>query len=124
MPEQDIASYNKEQAAGDDLHNVVTIIMHEHGIDLPAALVRAGELHAERARHALDELWPAVRALRFGPALDAALETYVAGLMNWPRGNDSWTFESARYFGADGRRVQRERTVELYPKREARALEK
>lgn len=114
-----MASYNKEQAAGDDLHNVVTIIMHEHGVGLTAALEHAAQMHAERARHALEDLWPAVRALRFSPAVDAALAFYAEGLMNWPRGNDSWTFESQRYFGTDGPRVQRERTVALYPKREA-----
>ena len=91
--------------------------MHQHDVDLHAALQLAAEMHAERSRHALDELYPAVLTLGVSPEVYAALKFYVAGLMNWPRGNDSWTFESQRYFGKDGLRVQAERVVELYPKK-------
>ena len=112
-----MASYNKEQAAGDDLHNVVTLIMHERGVDANTALAIAGSMHAELANHAVDVLWPAAQALDVGPNMEKILALYIDGLMNWPRANDCWTFESRRYFGSDGRRVQRERVVGLYPKR-------
>ncbi|KAH9940764.1 terpenoid synthase [Epithele typhae] len=117
--DNDMASYNKEQAAGDDLHNVVTLIMHAQHVDLHAALAHAAALHAERARHVLDDLVPAIHALDVPAAVAADLAFYVDGVLNWPRGNDCWTFESMRYFGIDGPRVQRERVVELYPKRRA-----
>ena len=90
--------------------------MHQHDVDLHAALQLAAEMHAERSRHALDELYPAVLTLGVSPEVDAALKFYVAGLMNWPRGNDSWTFESQRYFGTEGMNVFEKREVTLLPR--------
>ncbi|GJE99460.1 terpene synthase [Phanerochaete sordida] len=120
--DNDMASYNKEQAAGDDLHNVVTLIMHERSVDAGTALALAGGMHAERARRVVDVLWPAARALDVGPDVKESLASYIEGLMNWPRANDCWTFESKRYFGSDGLRVQQERVVDLYPRRRVEAV--
>ncbi len=115
---KDMASYNKEQAAEDDLHNVLTIAMHEHTFDINGALEWVAKQHRERLEHAI-AIWPQVLALSFSPKIDLDLAFYVDHLMNWPRANDSWNFESGRYFGGDGLRVQKERTVQLSPKKGA-----
>lgn len=112
---QDMVSYNKEQAI-DDCHNVLAIVMHEQHLNLDEAIVWLSRRHCTRAEHAL-QVSSELQALRFSPQIDEALATYLDRLMNWPRANDCWNFESGRYFGFDGSRIQKERTVELYPKR-------
>ncbi|AEO58238.1 hypothetical protein MYCTH_2060085, partial [Thermothelomyces thermophilus ATCC 42464] len=44
----DLLSYNKEQAVGDDEHNIVTVIMAQFGMDVQGAIDRAGELSREK----------------------------------------------------------------------------
>lgn len=51
-----MASYNKEQAANDDGHNVLTIVMHEQQLDLDGALLWLLRQHQERVEHAL-QVW-------------------------------------------------------------------
>jgi len=41
----DICSWNVEQAKNDDLHNLVTIVMHHQKVDVHAAMKWIGELH-------------------------------------------------------------------------------
>ncbi|OCH88427.1 terpenoid synthase [Obba rivulosa] len=113
--DNDLASYNKEQAADDDLHNLLTIGMREKGLDLDGALSWLALEHKIRVDRVLEN-WEAVKALKFSPEIDEALAYYLEHVMNWPRANDSWNFESGRYFGNDGLRVQRDRVVELLPK--------
>ncbi len=113
---KDIASYKKEQAAGDDPHNVLIVAMHEYKFDIDDALEWVAKKHRERLEHAI-AIWPQVLALSFSPKIDLDLGFYVDHLMNWPRANDSWNFESGRYFGTDGLRVQEERTVRFSPKK-------
>jgi hypothetical protein len=38
-------SYNKEQAEGDDRYNIITIVMHERGLDVDGAIEWAREYH-------------------------------------------------------------------------------
>ncbi|KAI0752004.1 terpenoid synthase [Fomes fomentarius] len=113
--DNDMVSYNKERATGDDLHNVLNIAMHEYDLDIDGALEWLAQQHRDRVDHAIS-IWPQVLALSFSPQIDLDLAFYVDHLMNWPRGQDSWNFESGRYFGRDGLRVQKERTVQLSPK--------
>lgn len=48
---------------------------------------------------------------------DASLLAYIDGIGNWVRANDTWSFESQRYFGSKGLEIQAQRTLELWPKR-------
>jgi len=41
---------------------------------------------------------------------------YCDGLGNWVRANDTWSFESERYFGKKGLHIMRNRWVSLMPK--------
>ena len=88
--------------------------MHELNTDLDGAIAWAVAHHKvlEARFHAALAALPT-----FEPAVDAQLRVYVGHLANWPRGNDCWNFESARYFGARGSEYQRTRLVPLLPKR-------
>ena len=91
--------------------------MRENNQGLEEALEWVGVRHRERVEHALT-IWPRALALSFSPQVDEDLLVCIDHLMNWPRANDCWAFESGRYFGGDGLRIQKERVVELSPKRE------
>ncbi|KAI1789704.1 terpenoid synthase [Ganoderma leucocontextum] len=113
--DNDLASYNKEQASGDDLHNIITIAMHENDLDLNGALEWVAEHHGGRIKDAL-AAWRRALGLSFSRRVGEDLLVYIDHVMNWPRANDCWNFENGRYFGGDGLRVQKERIVELSPK--------
>ncbi|KAF7309111.1 Terpene cyclase [Mycena kentingensis (nom. inval.)] len=110
----DLCSYNVEQARGDDGHNLVTIVMHQYHLDVQQAMDWIGDLHDDIAADFL-QTWHQIPS--FGAAVDRDLRTYVHGLGNWVRANDSWSFESERYFGKQGIEVQHTREVQLLPKR-------
>ncbi|KAG6907098.1 hypothetical protein DXG01_010511 [Tephrocybe rancida] len=109
----DIASYNKEQAIGDDRHNILTIAMRQFDIDFLDAMDWVTNYHAEVEMKFLDGL---KRVPSWGPKIDRQMKQYLYGLANWPRCNDSWNFESGRYFGSKGREIQKTRRVPLLPK--------
>ncbi|KAG6917178.1 hypothetical protein DXG01_003614 [Tephrocybe rancida] len=110
---QDIASYNKEQAVGDDRHNILTIAMRQFDTDFLGAMDWVTNYHAEVEMKFLDGL---KRVPSWGSKIDRQMKQYLYGLANWPRCNDSWNFESGRYFGSKGREVQKTRRVPLLPK--------
>ncbi|KAI0331842.1 terpenoid synthase [Cubamyces sp. BRFM 1775] len=121
--DNDMISYNKEQAAGDDGHNVLTIVMEERKLDITAAMQWLADQHGEQVDRALS-LLPQVLALiaTAGPHA-AALASYLDHLVTWPRANNCWHFESGRYFGADGRQIQKTRLITLSPRGVALAPE-
>ncbi|CCM04069.1 uncharacterized protein FIBRA_06228 [Fibroporia radiculosa] len=112
--DNDLASYNKEQAHGDDQHNILTVIMHQYNYDIDKAMAWLADFHAEVETKFLDGL---KRVPSWGPAIDRQVEEYLLGLANWPRCNDCWNFESGRYFGSKGLEIQKTRTVQLMPKK-------
>ncbi|PIL22415.1 terpene synthase [Ganoderma sinense ZZ0214-1] len=116
--DNDMSSYNKEQAVGDDHHNIITIVMRQKGYNLQEALGWLAAEHKVREDRILTTSWPQVAALKFSPDVDELLKYYVDHVLNWPRANDSWNFESGRYFGSEGLRIQKERVVKLLPKRQ------
>ncbi|KAI0062689.1 terpenoid synthase [Artomyces pyxidatus] len=106
----DIASYNLEQARGDDIHNIVTIVMHHEKTDIEGAMCWVARYHkALEARFM--ELYDQVP--KFGGLIDSQLAIYVDGLGNWVRANDQWAFESERYFGKKAPEIQKTRWVTL-----------
>ncbi|KAF8919623.1 terpenoid synthase [Mucidula mucida] len=109
----DIYSYNKEQAANDDAHNIVTVIMYHHHETLSGAM----DWIEREMRRLVDQFGRLMRVEPFWPEeFDDQVYEYINGLGNWVRANDSWSFESGRYFGNDGLRVQKERTIVLSPR--------
>jgi len=109
----DLCSYNIEQARGDDGHNLVTIVMHQYNLDTQGAMNWISDLHDDIVDEFL-EVWKTVPT--FGGPVDREIRTYLDGLGNWVRGNDSWSFESERYFGKQGLEIQHSRKVALLPK--------
>ncbi|EJD04763.1 terpenoid synthase [Fomitiporia mediterranea MF3/22] len=111
--DNDIYSYNKEQAVGDDLSNIITIVMHEFSTDLEGAINKVVQLHAQTVKEFLDGL---KKVPSWGPEIDCQVQQYLYGLANWVRANDCWTFECGRYFGNKGLEIQNKRVVQLLPK--------
>ncbi|KAI0922944.1 terpene cyclase [Taiwanofungus camphoratus] len=99
----DLCSYNVEQARGDDGHNLVTIVMHEFQTDVQSAINWISDLHGSLVSQFLDK-WKEIPT--FGDPIANEVHTYVDGLGNWVRANDSWSFESERYFGKHGLEIQ------------------
>lgn len=106
-------SYNKEQAADDDAHNIVTVIMYHQ----EATLCDAMAWVENELRRLVDQFVQLYRTEPFwSEDVDDEVYEYMSGLGNWVRANDCWSFESGRYFGTEGLRIQRERHLELSPR--------
>ena len=110
---QDLASYNKEQATGDDQHNILTIVMNQFGFTLDEALKWTADYHEEVEARFLDGM---KRLPSFGPDVDPQLQQFIQAIAMWPRTNDCWNFESGRYFGSKGLEIQKTRIVPIMPK--------
>ncbi|KAK7691188.1 hypothetical protein QCA50_006291 [Cerrena zonata] len=113
----DLVSYNNEQARGDEEHNLVTIVMREHKCSLTDAFTWISSLNDNVADTFLSVL---KTVPSFGDrTIDEQVAFYIDGLRNWVRGNDTWSFESGRYFGVKGLEIQKKRMVDLLPRRQA-----
>ncbi|KAG0702642.1 terpenoid synthase [Suillus ampliporus] len=106
----DIASYNVEQARGDDSHNIVTIVMHELDTDVNGAMLWVADRHTKLEKKFLEAL---AAIPQWGEPIDSQVRQYCEGLGNWVRANDDWNFESGRYFGANGPEILRKRWISL-----------
>ncbi|KAI0677719.1 terpenoid synthase [Trametes maxima] len=111
----DILSYNREQATGNDDYNLLTVVMRELNITFGDAIAWVMDYHDGVAKKFIDGL---NNLPSFGTHIDAQLEEYLQGIANWPRCVDSWSFESKRYFGEQGLEYQRTRLVPLLQRRE------
>ncbi len=112
--DNDIASYNREQAMGDDQYNILTIVMYQFSCDVDSAMEWVANYHKEIETRFM-AAYKSVPS--WGPEVDVQVQEYIQHLANWPRGNDCWNFESCRYFGRKGREYQKTRLVPLLPKR-------
>ncbi|KAH7929156.1 terpenoid synthase [Leucogyrophana mollusca] len=117
----DVTSYNREQARGDDTHNLVTIVMREHNLELQSALYWIGNYQERITQNFIrlrDNLPERIRedVPVWNERLEAQLTHYVDGLACWVRGNDAWGWECERYFGKEGMEVKNGKEVVLMPK--------
>ncbi|KAI9457970.1 terpenoid synthase [Lactarius psammicola] len=112
--DNDIVSYNVEQARGDDGHNIVTIVMHQHKTDIQGAMNWVYDYHKELEAKFMDLYENKIP--KFGEPVDTELARYVDGIGNWVRSNDQWNFETERYFGKEAPEIGRTRWVTLLPK--------
>ncbi|KAF9058831.1 terpenoid synthase [Rhodocollybia butyracea] len=112
----DICSYNVEQAVGNDLHNLVTIIMNQYNLDVQGAMDWIGRYHDKIVERVLENY----RNLPdWGPVINPQIRRYCDDVGFWLRGNDAWCFESWRYFRGKGPEIEKTRCVELMPKQAA-----
>ena len=98
-----------EQSRGDECHNLVCIVMNQYGFRLTEAFCWIGKLHDELVALFLD-------AYEGLPYSNVKMHHYASGIGNWVRANDSWSFESERYFGKHGKFIQASRVVQLLSK--------
>ncbi|KAF4575315.1 terpene cyclase [Pleurotus pulmonarius] len=106
----DIYSYKVEWERGDEGHNLVTVVIQQFRMNIQDAINYIGNLH-ERLVDQFLEQWKCIPV--FGGPVDAEVRAYCDMLGEWVRGNDSWSFESERYFGRKGTEVQANRVVRL-----------
>jgi len=111
----DILSYNKEQAVGDDEHNIVTVIMSQFGLGMQEAIDKAGKLSAEKM--ARFEFLYRRRVPRFVGPVDLDVQKLIDGFAQCVSGVLHWSYESQRYFGTRGLEVKRSRRLRLLPQR-------
>ncbi|KAJ3512151.1 hypothetical protein NLJ89_g3690 [Agrocybe chaxingu] len=112
--ENDLYSYDIEQSRGESDHNLVTVIMKQLGLTEQEAFDWIGRLHEETVEKFLLEYQ---KVPKFeDERVTKGTADYVSVIGTWVRANDQWHFETRRYFGKDGLRVQNERTISLSPK--------
>jgi len=88
-----MASYNREQATGDENHNLITVVMLELGLDAGGAMAWAARYHTEVQKRFFDTL---ARVPSWGPSIDVLVKEYLDGIPRWARGNHCWSYESQR----------------------------
>ncbi|KAG1836888.1 isoprenoid synthase domain-containing protein [Suillus subalutaceus] len=114
----DMVSYNKEQAAGNGDHNLISTVMLELGLDSGGAIAWAAHHHAELQKRFIDGL---AKVPSWGPSVDVLVKEYLDGIAIWPRADTCWSYEGQRYFGTRGLEIQQTRLVQLLPKAERKA---
>ena len=107
-------SYNKEQATGTDGFNILTVAMRELNTDFDGAMAWVVQRHKDLERRFLEGL---TNLPSFGRTVDEGLQVYLTRIAKWLRGMDSWSFESARYFGSRGPQYRAMRLVPMLSKR-------
>ncbi|KAG1809646.1 isoprenoid synthase domain-containing protein [Suillus subaureus] len=116
--DNDMVSYNKEQAAGNENHNLISTAMLELGLDRGGAISWAAHYHAGLEKRFIDGL---AKVPSWGPSVDVLVKEYLDGIANWPRANTCWSYEGQRYFGTRGLEIQQTRLDPLLPKAERKA---
>ncbi|KAG1745752.1 terpenoid synthase [Suillus lakei] len=110
--DNDMASYNREQATGDENHNLITAIMLELGLDRSGAMAWAARYHTEVEKRFIDGL---AQVPSLGTCTDILVK-YFDGIATWARANHCWSYEGQRYFGTEGPEIQQSRLVPLLSK--------
>ena len=105
-------SYRSEYSRGQAEHNIITIVMEEYHLDLQQALYWV----LGYASKATFNFLAAKRALpSWGEKVDQAITVYIDRVVSCVRGNDAWHYETKRYYGDDGFKVQECRKMTLLP---------
>ncbi|KAG1779591.1 terpenoid synthase [Suillus placidus] len=110
--DNDMMSYNKEQAVG-DVHNLISTVMLELDLDRGSAMAWAAHYHAEVQKRFIDGL---AKVPSWGPSIDVLVKEYLDGIGNWARANHAWSYESQRYFATKGLEIQQTRLIPLLPR--------
>jgi len=109
---QDIHSYPVELSRGIAFHNIITSIIHEHHLDVPAAMKWLEEF----GRHRVATFLNGIEELpSWGPEIDGKVRQYIDSIGYLVRGTDTWCYESERYWGRKGKEIQTTRMVTIWP---------
>ena len=113
---QDMHSYGLEYSRGLDGHNVITVIMHEYHLNLQGALYWLSGY----ASKTISKFFSDQKNLpTWGPTIDEALKVHFDRVGRCVRGYDAWSYETKRYYGENGLKVQKSRKITLKPRDEA-----
>ncbi|KZT73096.1 terpenoid synthase [Daedalea quercina L-15889] len=108
----DVYSYNMEQAKGIGGNNIVTVLMHNKGVDLQTAV----DLVGQHFKTLMDRFMEVKSRLpSWGSAVDQTVQMYVEAMEHWVSGNLEWSFETQRYFGPLHGEIKRTRIVPIRP---------
>ncbi|KAG1858061.1 isoprenoid synthase domain-containing protein [Suillus subalutaceus] len=110
----DIISYNKEQShGGAPWENIVSVLMHDRGLDLQGAIDYAGQMCKDAIQR-----FETNRVIlpSWDEEVDRQVAIYVEGMQDWMVGSLHWQLGSIRYSGKDGRAAKQDRIVKLLPK--------
>ena len=109
---QDLHSYRLERSRGLDGHNIITAIMEEYNLDLQQAFYWLSGFASKTISNFLSNS----RALpSWGSKIDQAVEVYIDRVARCIRGYDAWSYETNRYYGWEGLKVQESRIITLLP---------
>jgi len=98
---QDMHSYPIELSRGIAFHNIITSIIHEHHLDVPAAMKWLEGFGRQRVTTFLN----GIKELpSWGPEIDDKVRQYIDDIGYLVRGTDDWCYESERYWGGGERK--------------------
>jgi len=104
-------SYPVEVSRGIAFHNIITSIIHEHQVDIPAAMKWLEVF----GRDTVDNFLTGINALpSWGPEIDDKVQQYINDIGYIVRGTDAWCYRSERYWGEKGKEVGRTRIATLF----------
>ncbi|KAF8886611.1 isoprenoid synthase domain-containing protein [Gymnopilus junonius] len=109
----DMHSYGLEYSRGLDGHNVITAIMHEHNIGLQEALYWLSGFATATIGKFLADL---KNLPSWGKQVDGAVKEFFNRVGRCVRGYDQWSYETKRYYGDKGLKVQQTRKIILKPR--------
>ena len=104
-----------EQARGIAGNNIVTVLMHDKGIDLQTAVDLVGDHFKVLMARFVEAK---TRLPSWGAATDETARKYVKAMEHWVTGNLEWSFETQRYFGPLHAEIKKTRTIFLRPREE------
>ncbi|KAG1839501.1 isoprenoid synthase domain-containing protein [Suillus tomentosus] len=117
--DNDMMSYNKEQAAGNEFHNLISIVMLELDFDRGSAMAWAAHYHAEVQKRFIDGH---AKVPSWGPSVDVLVKEYLNGVANLARACHSWSYEGQRYFSTKGLEIQQTRLIPLLPRPDRKVM--
>ena len=106
-------SYRLERSRGLDGHNIVTAVMEEYHLDLQQALYW---ISGYASKTISNFLFNSSALPSWGSKIDGSIKKYIDLVARCVRGYDTWSYETNRYYGDDGLRVQERRKVTLLPR--------
>ncbi|PPQ93592.1 hypothetical protein CVT25_005472 [Psilocybe cyanescens] len=109
----DMHSYGLEHSRGLDGHNVITAIMKEYNLDLQGALYwLSGYATKTIAKFVSDRK----KLPSWSPSVDAGVREFFDLVGRCVRGYDAWSYETKRYYGDKGLKIQKTRRITLQPR--------
>lgn len=106
-------SYSKEQAIGDEEHNIVTVLINQYRLTVQEAMDKTGDL-ADKKMDKFCDLY--LQVPRYVGLIDLDIQKLVDGMAQCVSGVMHWSYESQRYFDQRDMEIKRSRQVRLLPK--------